>query len=118
MIYLLPLVCRKFKTLIKNPKETLIKLGKGFFYAVAWMTMATWGVLALLCHTQKNLGFTSNHRIGPLIAICTGTLLVGIDYAYRVQLLLVFMFPKSVEVLVNMLVQRNLMKAKIREYLI
>ena len=53
-----------------------------------------------------------------MIAICTGTLLVGIDYVHRVQLLLVFMFPKSVEVLVNMLVQRNLMTAKVREYLI
>ena len=53
-----------------------------------------------------------------MIAIGTSTFMVGIDYAYRVQLLLVFMLPKIVDALVNMVVQRNLMRTVTKEYLI
>ena len=81
----MPLLCRKIKSLFKNPVDTIKKLGKGFFRAVAWMTMATWGVLALLCHCQKHhTKFSSDHRHGAFIAIIMGTSLVAIDYAYRV----------------------------------
>ena len=81
----MPLLCRKIQSLFKKPIDTIKKLAKGFFFAVAWMTMATWGVLALLCHFQKHYTkFSSDHRHGALVAIFLGPLMVGIDYAYRV----------------------------------
>ena len=103
VIYVLPLVSRKLKDIWEKPKEELPKIIKGYFWAITWMTMGTWLSIVQLCHLHNIFGSHYQHWIIPMLSNFLGVMWVSVDYASRVKQQAVFMAPKAIEVIGNML---------------